>query len=88
MNHLRIQKDLLRSLSIWILMMPWCTHKPYRELLQAVFNSLVETPEMVLTDPRAGFFNCVDTGWHTDANTRGSHPNAVRLLDAGGFIRI
>ena len=64
------------------------THKPYRKLLQAVFDSLVETPEMVLIDPRAGFFNCVDTGWHTDANTRGSHPNAVRLLDAGGFIRI
>ena len=55
------------------------THKPHRELLQAVFDSLVETPEMVLTDPRAGFFNCVNTGWHTDANTCGSHPNAMRL---------
>ena len=28
------------------------------------------------------------TGWHSDGNTRGAHPNAHRALDEGGWIRL
>ena len=62
------------------------THKPHRELLAAVFQSLASTPEMQLISPRVGFISGVETGWHSDANTRGAHPNAMRPLETGGGL--
>ena len=52
----------------------------------AVFTSLAPVKEMQLLDPRAGYFYGTEADWHTDANTRGSHPNAMRCLDSGGGL--
>jgi hypothetical protein len=60
------------------------SHRPYTDVIAAVLKSLLFTPNMVLIQPRIGAFVGVETDWHTDANTRGAHPNAMRPLDVGG----
>ena len=64
------------------------THKPHRRIIQAVCASLKTEPRMQLIMPRVGFFKGVITGYHTDANPRGAHPNAMRPLDPGGGLWI
>ena len=64
------------------------SHRPYRELIHAVLQSTAGSCDFQLISPRVGFFYGVDTGWHSDANTRGAHPNALRTLDDGGALRI
>lgn len=55
----------------------------HKALLRAIFESTVTTVDMVLIEPRIGLFRGVSTGYHTDANPRGAHPNAVRPLAKG-----
>ena len=62
------------------------SHRPCTELIAAVLQSLAATPDMQLLEPRVGFFRGIAADWHSDANTRGSHPNAMRCLDPGGGL--
>ena len=62
--------------------------KPHTTFLQNLFCSLAMTPDMVLINPRAGIMRGLKSAMHTDANTRGAHPNAMRCLDEGGGLRI
>ena len=62
--------------------------KPYTTFLQHLFMSLAATPDMALINPRAGLMRGLRAGMHTDANTRGAHPNAMRCLDVGGGLRL
>ena len=56
------------------------------DLMGAVIKSLMDTPTMVCIDSRVGAFEGVTSGWHTDANPRGAHPNAMRPIDKGGGV--
>ena len=60
--------------------------KPHTTFLQQLFFSLAATEDMLLINPRAGLMRGLKSNRHTDANTRGSHPNAMRCLDAGGGL--
>ena len=62
--------------------------RPHTTFLQNLFLSLAATSDMVLINPRAGVMRGLKSNWHTDANTRGAHPNAMRCLDAGGGLHI
>ena len=56
--------------------------QPYATFLQHLFLSAAATPGMVLINPRMGAMRGLTSGFHTDANTRGAHPNAMRCLES------
>ena len=64
------------------------TTKPLVPFIHALFDSLSECTEMQLINARFGAFKGVVSLMHTDANSRGTHPNAMRCLDAGGGLQI
>ena len=64
------------------------SHRKHRMLIRMAFESLASTKDMVLINPRCGFFRGCLATWHTDANPRGAHPNAVRPADTGFGILI
>ena len=61
--------------------------RPHTTFLQNLFYLLAAMSDMVLINPRAGIMRGLKSNMHTDANTRGAHPNAMRCLDAGGGLR-